>query len=52
MQLQKSTVHFVLHALCSKLANAQGNFVSDVIDVAVDSINDLKNSEGNIVLKQ
>ena len=44
--------HFSCLTLCSKMANAQENFVSDLIDVAVASINDLKNCERNIVLTQ
>ena len=48
----KSQLCILFFTLCSKIANAQENFVNDVIDVAVDSKNDLKHSEGNIVLKQ
>ena len=49
-RLQMSIVHFILRAA---LYDAQDrNFVNDAIDVAVDSINDIKNREGNIVLKQ
>ena len=45
-----SIVHFILRAA---LYDAQDrNFVNDAIDVAVDSINDIKNREGNILLKQ
>ena len=40
-----SSSGFLALPLCSKLANAQGNFVNDVIDVALD----LKNSEENII---
>ena len=47
-----TTVHFVLHTLCSKLVNAQENFVNDAINHAVNSINNLKNSERNTVLAE